>query len=135
MAIGTSYLSADAKKLKIRKPEGALTGQPRRALHAAQVFDPASNLLDDKVQQLKRPLNQDSKRNKFMDNMLREYAGTHYAYDECGNLTQRPHNGVRAQFAWSAGQLQLRPAGPALAQALGCVLLEQAAGRHGLEST
>ena len=69
-----------------------------------------------------------------MDNMLREYAGTHYAYDECGNLTQRPHNGVRAQFAWSAGQLQLRPAGPALAQTLGGALLEQAAGRHGLES-
>ncbi|WP_255263780.1 RHS repeat-associated core domain-containing protein, partial [Pseudomonas aegrilactucae] len=63
-------------------------------------FDPAGNLLDDKAQQMQRPLDQDPKRNRLMDNLLREYAGTHYAYDERGNLMQRLHNGVRAQFTW-----------------------------------
>ncbi|WP_325166796.1 hypothetical protein, partial [Pseudomonas sp. LAM2023] len=49
-------------------------------------FDPAGNLLDQKSQELNRPLEADPRRNKLMDNLLREYAGTHYKYDERGNL-------------------------------------------------
>ncbi|WP_455912812.1 RHS repeat-associated core domain-containing protein [Pseudomonas palmensis] len=63
-------------------------------------FDPAGNLLDEKTQQLNRPLDQAPKRNRLMDNLLREYAGTHYTYDARGNLAERLHNGVRAQFNW-----------------------------------
>ncbi|UPF03556.1 hypothetical protein MXB02_23805 [Pseudomonas mosselii] len=33
-----------------------------------------------------RPLESDPRRNKLMDNLLREYAGTHYQYDDRGNL-------------------------------------------------
>ncbi|NNA00425.1 hypothetical protein HBN69_23320, partial [Pseudomonas lundensis] len=56
-------------------------------------FDPASNLLDEKSQQVQRPLDHDPKRNTLMDNLLREYAGSHYDYDERGNQIRRWHNG------------------------------------------
>ncbi|WP_422403998.1 RHS repeat-associated core domain-containing protein, partial [Pseudomonas sp. GZD-209] len=62
-------------------------------------FDPAGNLLD-KTQQLNRPLEQDARRNKVMDNQLRSYAGSHFKYDERGNLTHRLADGVRAHFTW-----------------------------------
>jgi RHS repeat-associated protein len=32
--------------------------------------------------------------------LLREYAGTHYRYDERGNLIHRLHNGAHAHFTW-----------------------------------
>lgn len=63
-------------------------------------FDPASNLLDDKTTNIHRPLDQDPKRNKLMDNLLREYAGTHYEYDERGNQIRRWHNGQHSQMQW-----------------------------------
>ncbi len=63
-------------------------------------FDPASNLLDDKTTDIRRPLDQDPKRNKLMDNLLREYAGTHYEYDERGNQIRRWHNGQHSQMQW-----------------------------------
>ena len=63
-------------------------------------FDPAGNLLDQKTQELNRPLESDPRRNKLMDNLLREYAGTHYQYDERGNLIHRLHNGDKARLTW-----------------------------------
>ncbi|AZL74244.1 RHS repeat-associated core domain-containing protein [Pseudomonas oryziphila] len=62
-------------------------------------FDPAGNLLDE-TQQLNRPLEQDARRNKLMDNQLRSYAGSHFKYDERGNLTHRLADGVQAHFTW-----------------------------------
>ena len=59
-------------------------------------FGPAGNLLDQKTQELNRPLEADPRRN----NLLREYAGTHYKYDERGNLIYRLHNGSHAHFTW-----------------------------------
>ena len=35
-----------------------------------------------------------------MDNLLREYAGTHYEYDERGNQIRRWHNGQQSQLHW-----------------------------------
>ncbi|MCG8295573.1 RHS repeat-associated core domain-containing protein [Pseudomonas entomophila] len=63
-------------------------------------FDPASNLLDNKSRELDRPLEADPRCNKLMDNLLREYVGTHYKYDERGNLIHRLHNGTHATFTW-----------------------------------
>lgn len=63
-------------------------------------FDPASNLLDNSVAEVRRPLDQDPKRNKLMDNLLREYAGTHYEYDERGNQIRRWHNGQQSHMRW-----------------------------------
>ena len=63
-------------------------------------FDPASNLLDEKNQQVQRPLDHDPKRNTLMDNLLREYAGSHYDYDERGNQIRRWHNGQQSRLHW-----------------------------------
>ncbi|UVK83644.1 DUF6531 domain-containing protein [Pseudomonas sichuanensis] len=62
-------------------------------------FDPAGNLLDE-TQQLNRPLEEDARRNKVMDNLLRTYAGSQYRYDERGNLSHRLQDGAQAHFTW-----------------------------------
>ena len=37
-----------------------------------------------------------------MDNLLKEYAGVKYRYDERGNLVEHIRNGKRAEYAWDA---------------------------------
>jgi RHS repeat-associated protein len=59
-------------------------------------FDPASNLLDPQTP--RRP-NQYAPP-KLLDNLLRDYVGTHYSYDERGNLKERLHNGKKSHFTW-----------------------------------
>ena len=81
-------------------PVGRLLQATSRLGVETFAFDPAGNLLDEKTQQMHRPLDQAPRRNMLMDNLLREYAGTHYTYDVRGNLAERLHNGVRAQFTW-----------------------------------
>ena len=43
----------------------------------------------------------------ILDNLLRDYAGTHFDYDDRGNMVRRTHNGQVTHFRWSAGN-QLR---------------------------
>ncbi len=81
-------------------PVGRLLKATSRLGVETFAFDPAGNLLDQKSQELNRPLEADPRRNKLMDNLLREYAGTHYKYDERGNLIHRLHNGSHAHFSW-----------------------------------
>jgi RHS repeat-associated protein len=63
-------------------------------------FDPASNLLDEKNAEVRRPLDQAPLRSRRLDNLLREYAGTHYEYDGRGNQIQRWKNGSRCRMRW-----------------------------------
>lgn len=63
-------------------------------------FDPASNLLDNTANEIRRPLEQTPIRNKRADNVLRKQDGTHYAYDERGNLIQRVQEGNRSELQW-----------------------------------
>ncbi|WP_367237382.1 RHS repeat-associated core domain-containing protein [Pseudomonas sp. Rh2] len=81
-------------------PVGRLLQATSRLGVETFAFDPAGNLLDQKTQELNRPLEADPRRNKLMDNLLREYAGTHYKYDERGNLVHRLQNGAHAHFTW-----------------------------------
>ncbi|UVK80973.1 DUF6531 domain-containing protein [Pseudomonas sichuanensis] len=81
-------------------PVGRLLKATSRLGVETFAFDPAGNLLDQKTQELNRPLEADPRRNKLMDNLLREYAGSHYKYDERGNLIHRLHNGAHAHFTW-----------------------------------
>lgn len=37
---------------------------------------------------------------KLLDNLLKNYAGTSYRYEEHGNMTERVRNGWRTVFAW-----------------------------------
>ena len=40
------------------------------------------------------------RRSAYLDNLLREYAFTHYRYDARGNLIENLHNGERTQMQW-----------------------------------
>ncbi|MDF9619166.1 RHS repeat-associated core domain-containing protein [Pseudomonas entomophila] len=80
-------------------PLGRLLQANSRLGEEAFAFDPAGNLLDE-AQQLNRPLEKDARHKKLMDNQLREYAGSHYQYDERGNLIHRLRDGVHAHFTW-----------------------------------
>ncbi|WDG76999.1 DUF6531 domain-containing protein [Pseudomonas chlororaphis] len=81
-------------------PVGRLLKATSRLGVETFAFDPAGNLLDDKAQEIQRPLDQDPKRSKLLDNLLREYAGTHYQYDARGNLIERWHNGSYSRLTW-----------------------------------
>jgi YD repeat-containing protein len=35
-------------------------------------------------------------------NLVKDYAGTHFAYDSRGNMVERLHNGQRTRFTWDA---------------------------------
>ncbi|UZE13507.1 RHS repeat-associated core domain-containing protein [Pseudomonas sp. B21-053] len=81
-------------------PVGRLLSATTRQGVETFAFDPASNLLDAKTAEIRRPLDQTPPRSKLVDNLLREYAGTHYDYDERGNQIQRWHNGTRSDLQW-----------------------------------
>ncbi len=62
-------------------------------------FDPAGNILAVTPDELpeegrRKPLP------KVLDNLLKEYAGTSYVYDERGNLIERRYNGQLSTYAW-----------------------------------
>jgi RHS repeat-associated protein len=72
-------------------------------------FDPANNLIDTNVREIAREeqsglaLDTEKRRqSKLLDNLLRDYAGTHYRYDERGNLTEKIKNGAITRYQWNA---------------------------------
>ncbi len=79
-------------------PVGRLLEAQSRLGHETFDFDPASNLIDPAEQ--REAERQRMPRIKALDNLLKQYAGTHYQYDARGNLTQRWHNGKESRFAW-----------------------------------
>jgi RHS repeat-associated protein len=81
-------------------PVGRLLSAASRLGVETFAFDPAGNLLNDKATDVRRPLDLDPPRSKLIDNLLREYAGTHYEYDDRGNQIQRWHNGSRSRMQW-----------------------------------
>ncbi|MFJ2685220.1 RHS repeat-associated core domain-containing protein [Pseudomonas sp. NPDC087342] len=81
-------------------PVSRLLGAVSRLATETFAFDPAGNLLDEPVDAIHRPLDPTPPRHRQEDNLLREYAGTHYDYDERGNQIQRWHNGQRCDLQW-----------------------------------
>jgi RHS repeat-associated protein len=72
-------------------------------------FDPAGNLLDDTgtrhiegnpAQNKQDYTSSIQGRPALLDNLLRDYAGTRYTWDEYGNLTQKQHNGGTTVYTW-----------------------------------
>jgi YD repeat-containing protein len=64
-------------------------------------FDPASNILDP----MASPAREAGTLNNIpaiLNNLVKDYAGTHFEYDSRGNMVQRLHNGQRTRFAWDA---------------------------------
>jgi len=64
-------------------------------------FDPAGNIqAADTAQQ--EPITRRAPLPKLLDNLLKEYAGVSYRYDDRGNLVERVQNGERSEYAWDA---------------------------------
>ncbi|PYC25582.1 type IV secretion protein Rhs [Pseudomonas jessenii] len=81
-------------------PVGRLLSAVSRLGVETFAFDPAGNLLDEKSTESQRPLELTPRRSKLLDNLLREYAGTHYEYDDRGNQIKRWDNGAYSQMRW-----------------------------------
>ncbi|KVF22137.1 hypothetical protein WJ07_17875 [Burkholderia vietnamiensis] len=66
-------------------------------------FDPASNIVESKERDEHGIGALGGVRSvPLLDNLLKDYAGTHFVYDERGNLKQRARNGERTDFEWSS---------------------------------
>lgn len=81
-------------------PVGRLLSAVTRQGVETFAFDPAGNLLDDKAAEIRRQLDLTPPRSKLVDNLLHEYASTHYDCDERGNQILRWHNGQRSDMRW-----------------------------------
>lgn len=64
-------------------------------------FDPAGNIqVPDTTQH--EPITRRAPLPKLLDNLLKEYAGVSYRYDERGNVVHRTQDGMRSEFEWDA---------------------------------
>jgi len=80
-------------------PVGRLLAATSAMGHETFAFDPAGNIqAADTAQQ--EPISRRPPLPKLLDNLLKEYAGTTYRYDERGNLVQRVQNGKRSDYEW-----------------------------------
>ena len=64
-------------------------------------FDPAGNIQTSDIAQ-HEPIAHRTVLPKLLDNLLKEYAGVSYRYDDRGNLTQRIQDGMRSEYEWDA---------------------------------
>lgn len=82
-------------------PVGRLLAANSAMGYETFAFDPAGNIqVPDTAQQ--GPISQRAPLPKLLDNLLKEYAGVSYRYDERGNLVERTQHGKRAEYAWDA---------------------------------
>ena len=72
-------------------PVGRLLAATSALGHETFAFDAASNIIAP-----------EQRGQKLLDNLLKDYAGTHYRYDERGNMVHRLHNGEVSRFEWDA---------------------------------
>jgi RHS repeat-associated protein len=80
-------------------PVGRLLAAQSRLGKETFSFDPAGNLLDP-LAYTRRTLEQTHVQERLLDNVLRDYAGQRYEYDERGNQVSRWHNGRRSRLTW-----------------------------------
>ncbi|QVN23351.1 RHS repeat-associated core domain-containing protein [Burkholderia pyrrocinia] len=64
-------------------------------------FDPAGNVLKT-TERDDHGLDAGNRQPALLDNLLKDYAGTHYAYDEQGNLRERTTHGTKTVFGWDS---------------------------------
>lgn len=95
-------------------PVGRLLEASSRLGRETFAFDPAGNIgnpsdVESDVQAAGRITNRvavrldgdgSSMAGRLMDNLLKDYAGTHYKWDERGNLVERSRNGEKTVFTW-----------------------------------
>ncbi len=81
-------------------PIGRLLAANSAMGHEAFAFDPAGNIQAPHPPQER--ISRHAPLPKVLDNLLKEYAGTSYRYDERGNLVERLQEGQRDTFEWDA---------------------------------
>jgi RHS repeat-associated protein len=82
-------------------PIGRLLAANSALGHETFAFDPAGNIQAANTAQ-QEPIARRASLPKLLDNLLKEYAGVSYRYDERGNLVERVQNGKRSSFEWDA---------------------------------
>ncbi|WEF35467.1 RHS repeat-associated core domain-containing protein [Pseudoduganella chitinolytica] len=75
--------------------------------HETFAFDPAGNIQVLPAAQ-REAISHRPPLPKVLDNLLKEYAGTSYRYDERGNLVERVQNAQRDTFEWDAFNRMVR---------------------------
>ncbi|MFN3792121.1 RHS repeat-associated core domain-containing protein [Massilia sp.] len=82
-------------------PVGRLLAANSALGHETFAFDPAGNIqAADTARQ--DPITRRPPLPKLLDNLLKEYAGVRYRYDERGNLVGRTQDGLRSEYEWDA---------------------------------
>jgi RHS repeat-associated protein len=82
-------------------PVGRLLAANSALGHEIFAFDPAGNVqAADTAQQ--EPITRRAPLPKLLDNLLKEYAGVRYRYDERGNVVERTQDGKRSEYEWDA---------------------------------
>jgi RHS repeat-associated protein len=81
-------------------PVGRLLEANSRVGREVFAFDPAGNIADPATADDAARQHATGAVHKLLDNLLKNYAGTSYRYDERGNMTERVRNGWRTVFAW-----------------------------------
>jgi RHS repeat-associated protein len=82
-------------------PVGRLLAANSALGHETFAFDPAGNIQAPYTAQLE-PMTRRVPLPKLLDNLLKEYAGVSYRYDERGNLVERIQDGKRSEYQWDA---------------------------------
>uniref|UniRef100_UPI001ABAB39B RHS repeat-associated core domain-containing protein n=1 Tax=Burkholderia pyrrocinia TaxID=60550 RepID=UPI001ABAB39B len=82
-------------------PVGRLTRAQSSLGVETFAFDPAGNLLKT-TERDDHGLDAGNRQPALLDNLLKDYAGTHYAYDERGNLCERTTHGTKTVFGWDS---------------------------------
>ncbi|WP_240651250.1 MULTISPECIES: RHS repeat-associated core domain-containing protein [unclassified Variovorax] len=116
--VGQLIAIGDSRRGNLRyryDPVGRLLEANSRLGRETFAFDPAGNIGDSSsdveggAQPAGRTTNRVAVRSggdgrsmvgKLMDNLLKDYAGTHYQWDERGNLIERSRNGEKTVFTW-----------------------------------
>jgi RHS repeat-associated protein len=83
-------------------PIGRLLAATSAMGHETFGFDPAGNIQAPDTAQQHQSIATRAPLPKVLDNLLKEYAGTSYRYDDRGNLIERMQNGQRDTFEWDA---------------------------------
>ena len=82
-------------------PVGRLLAANSAMGHETFAFDPAGNIQAADSSR-PEPITRRPPLPKLLDNLLKEYAGVSYRYDERGNLVERVKEGKRSEYAWDA---------------------------------
>jgi RHS repeat-associated protein len=89
-------------------PVGRLLQATSAVAHETFAFDPAGNIVPaGEAANARDP----RALPKVLDNLLKEYAGTHYHYDERGNLIERTQQGRKTTFEWDGFNRMARAIG------------------------